>query len=103
METSAAPLMAIRTSGESTGLANKYQQKLPFLVYLNVDGQLLQPELSFALDMPEDEQGSIGGDVYGRLQQLNSQESELNKQVFSLLVLNRFSGLRQRWKWRRVR
>ncbi|WP_416864372.1 MAG: translocation/assembly module TamB domain-containing protein [Imperialibacter sp.] len=90
VETSAAPLMAIRTSGESTGLANKYQQKLPFLVYLNVDGQLLQPELSFALDMPEDAQGSIGGDVYGRLQQLNSQESELNKQVFSLLVLNRF-------------
>ncbi len=90
VETSAAPLMAIRTSGESTGLANKYQQKLPFLVYLNVYGQLLQPELSFALDMPEDAQGSIGGDVYGRLQQLNSQESELNKQVFSLLVLNRF-------------
>ncbi|MEQ8687151.1 MAG: translocation/assembly module TamB domain-containing protein [Imperialibacter sp.] len=90
VETSAAPLMAIRTSGESTGLASKYQQKLPFLVYLNVDGQLLQPELSFALDMPEDEQGAIGGDVYGRLQQLNSQEGELNKQVFSLLVLNRF-------------
>jgi translocation and assembly module TamB len=90
VETSAAPLMAIRTSGESTTLANKYQQKLPFLVYLNVDGQLLQPELSFALDMPEDEKGAIGGDVYGRLQQLNNQESELNKQVFSLLVLNRF-------------
>jgi hypothetical protein len=40
--------------------------------------------------MPESEQGAIGGAVYGRIQQLNSQEQELNKQVFSLLVLNRF-------------
>tara|TARA_R110000772_G_scaffold42851_1_gene99177 strand:- start:79 stop:726 length:648 start_codon:yes stop_codon:yes gene_type:complete len=40
--------------------------------------------------MPEDEQGSLGGAVYGRVQQLNQQESELNKQVFSLLALNRF-------------
>ena len=28
--------------------------------------------------------------VYGRVQQVNQQEAELNKQVFSLLVLNRF-------------
>ncbi|CAD5253350.1 MULTISPECIES: translocation/assembly module TamB [unclassified Imperialibacter] len=90
VETSAAPLMAIYTSGESSSLASKYQQTLPFLVYLNVSGQLLQPQLSFALDMPESDQGAIGGDVYSRVQQLNSQESELNKQVFSLLVLNRF-------------
>jgi len=40
--------------------------------------------------MPKDSQGAAGGQVYGRLQQLNSQEAELNKQVFSLLVLNRF-------------
>ena len=40
--------------------------------------------------MPEDERGAIGGQVYGRLQQLNNQDQELNKQVFSLLVLNKF-------------
>ena len=40
--------------------------------------------------MPEDEQGAIGGQVYGRLQQLNTQQDELNRQVFSLLVLGRF-------------
>ena len=33
---------------------------------------------------------AYGGGVYGRIQQLNQQESELNKQVFSLLALNRF-------------
>ncbi|MHA7059153.1 translocation/assembly module TamB domain-containing protein [Aquimarina sp. M1] len=90
VETSAASLMASKTSGESTGVVNQFRQKLPFLVYLNVDGELLEPEISFQLDMPEDEQGSLGGEVYSQVQQLNNQEEELNKQVFSLLVLNRF-------------
>ncbi|WP_282018790.1 translocation/assembly module TamB domain-containing protein [Salegentibacter mishustinae] len=83
VETSPASLMA-------TGEGNQYRRELPFLVYLNVDGELMQPKLSFGLQMPDDERGAGGGAVYGRLQQLNSQEAELNKQVFSLLVLNRF-------------
>jgi len=90
VETSAAPLMAAVTSGQDVSVTGKYQQVLPFLVYLNVDGELLEPKLSFDLDMPEDDQGSLGGAVYGRVQQLNEQESALNKQVFSLLALNRF-------------
>jgi len=90
VETSAAPLMAAVTSGQDVSVTGKYQQVLPFLVYLNVEGELLQPQLSFDLDMPEDEQGSLGGAVYGRVQQLNEQEAALNKQVFSLLALNRF-------------
>ena len=88
--TSATPLMSSVISGEDISVTNKYRQVLPFLVYLNVDGELLQPKLSFRLDMPEDEQGSLGGAVYGRVQQLNQQEAELNKQIFSLLALNRF-------------
>lgn len=83
VETSPASLMA-------TGEGNQFRRELPFLVYLNVDGELMQPKLSFGLQMPDDERGAGGGAVYGRLQQLNSQEAELNKQVFSLLVLNRF-------------
>lgn len=50
----------------------------------------MAPKINFNLDMPEDEQGAIGGQVFGRVQQLNQQEDELNRQVFSLLVLNRF-------------
>ncbi len=90
VETSAAPLMSSVISSEDNSLTGKYRQVLPFLVYLNVNGELLEPKLSFGLDMPEDEQGSLGGAVYGRVQQLNQQEAELNKQVFSLLALNRF-------------
>ena len=88
--TSASPLMSSVISGEDISVVNKYRQVLPFLVYLNVEGELLEPKLSFRLDMPENEQGSLGGAVYGRVQQLNQQEAELNKQVFSLLALNRF-------------
>lgn len=90
VETSASSLMASQLSATDPSIAGKYRQELPFLVYLNIDGELMQPTISFNIDMPEDEQGAVGGQVYGRIQQLNNQEPELNKQVFSLLVLNRF-------------
>lgn len=90
VETSASELMASQVSGAESELATQFRQELPFLVYLNVDGDLLRPLISFGLDMPEDQQGAIGGNVYTRVQQVNTQEDELNKQVFSLLVLNRF-------------
>ncbi|SDL14042.1 Family of unknown function [Salinimicrobium catena] len=90
VETSASSLMAPQITGADMDVQQRYRQELPFLVYLNIDGELTQPKLSFGLDMPEDEQGAIGGQVYGRIQQVNQQENELNKQVFSLLVLNRF-------------
>ncbi|HEA28823.1 MAG TPA: translocation/assembly module TamB [Leeuwenhoekiella sp.] len=82
LETAASGLMPEKDS--------KYRQQLDFLVYLNVDGELMQPVISFNLDMPKEEQGAVGGQVYARVQQLNQQENELNKQVFSLLVLNKF-------------
>ncbi|WP_299102053.1 translocation/assembly module TamB domain-containing protein [uncultured Winogradskyella sp.] len=90
IETSALGLMASQLSNATSTVKNKYKQVLPFNVYLNIDGELLQPKIAFNLDMPEDDQGAIGGQVYGRVQQINQQEGELNRQVFSLLVLNRF-------------
>lgn len=90
IETSAAPLMSSISYGQDSGVSNQYQRSSTFLVYLNIGGEITGPEISFALDMPENAQGSYGGGVYGRIQQLNQQESELNKQVFSLLALNRF-------------
>ena len=90
LETSASALMSSASSNINVSEQGKYRQILPFFVYLNIDGELMAPKISFNLDMPEDEQGSIGGQVFGRVQQINQQEDELNRQVFSLLVLNRF-------------
>ncbi|WP_299778085.1 translocation/assembly module TamB [uncultured Formosa sp.] len=90
VETSASALMAAQISGSSSSTQNEFKQTLPFEVYLNVDGELMHPKISFNLDMPEEDQGAVSGQVYGRLQQVNQQEGELNRQVFSLLVMNRF-------------
>lgn len=90
IKTSASALMAPVFSSDDPAVKGKFRQVLPFYVYLNIDGQLMQPKIAFNLDMPKDQQGAISGQVYGRVQQLNQQEDELNRQVFSLLVLNRF-------------
>jgi hypothetical protein len=90
LKTSPAPLMATQTSENPDNTTDNYQQKMPFEVYLNVDGTILEPEISFGLDIPENERGSFGGKVYSKVQQLNSSEEQLNKQVFAILVLNRF-------------
>lgn len=90
VDASASPLMASVSSSSDASTQNKFRQVLPFLVYLNIGGEIMLPEVSFNLDMPEDKQGAIGGQVFGRVQQINQQEEELNRQVFSLLVLNRF-------------
>src|SRR5699024_4515649 len=90
LETSASGLMAAQIAGASSEEQNQYKQVLPFLVLMNIDGTIDQPELGFGLEMPEEAQGAVGGAVYGRVNQLNQNPGELNKQVFSLLVLNRF-------------
>ncbi|WP_165605851.1 translocation/assembly module TamB domain-containing protein [Flavivirga aquatica] len=90
VKTAASGLMATKTTRESKTTVGKYRQKIPFLVYLNLKGEILKPEISFNLDIPKDNRGEFGGEVYSQVQQLNTQEEDLNKQVFSLLVFNQF-------------
>lgn len=90
VKTSPGELMQAQVSGTDTETRAQYRQALPFLVYLNIDGELLSPVISFELDMPEQERGALGGSVYSMIQQVNEQEDEVTKQVFSLLVLNQF-------------
>lgn len=66
------------------------QQDLPFEVLLNIQGSLEQPLMSFRLDMPEDVRNELGGNIYARINQINENEDELNKQVFSLIAFNQF-------------
>ncbi|MCC5916332.1 MAG: translocation/assembly module TamB domain-containing protein [Cryomorphaceae bacterium] len=67
-----------------------YRREQPFEVLLKIGGELLQPELQFGIDMPEQARGAINGTIYSRLQQLGQNENELNQQTFSLLVLGQF-------------
>ncbi|MFD2200612.1 translocation/assembly module TamB domain-containing protein [Shivajiella indica] len=90
VRTSPAELMQAQLSGTTTDTRSQFRQILPFMVYLKINGELLQPEISFELDMPEESRGSFEGNVYSMIQQVNQRDDELNKQVFSLLVLNQF-------------
>ncbi|GAA5040782.1 hypothetical protein GCM10011506_42410 [Marivirga lumbricoides] len=90
LQASVNSLMADQISGSSIEVKNQYRQKLPFIVQLFVKGNLSEPEISFGLEMPQDSRGALGGNVYQQVQAINRNESQLNKQVFSLLVLNQF-------------
>lgn len=86
----AMDLVADQLAGMSELDRNRYKQRLPFEVYMQIKGNLLKPDISFRLDMPEAERNAFGGSVYNRIKQINQITSELNKQVMGLLVLNSF-------------
>jgi hypothetical protein len=90
VKTSPADLIANQISGISDADQNQYKQRLEFNVFLQLRGQLLKPDISFRIDLAEKDKGAMGGIVDARLDQVNQDESLLNKQVFALLLLNRF-------------
>lgn len=85
-----SPLELLSPQATDPSQATNFNQRLPFLVYLNIKGPLLTPQISFSLDMPADKRNAFGGILYSKLQDINSRESDLNKQVFALLILKRF-------------
>lgn len=95
--TNAAPLDLLeqRLGDEAVADRNRYLQKLPFQIHLNLTGELMKPEITFDIVLPPGSY-NIGSDitaeVNARLAQIRQQPSELNKQVFSVLLMNRFVG-----------
>ncbi|HEX8561549.1 MAG TPA: translocation/assembly module TamB domain-containing protein [Flavobacterium sp.] len=79
----------------SAAVRNTYKQRLPFETHLKMNGELLKPEITFDIVLPEGNY-SVATDIVNtsrtKLEQLRQQPSELNKQVFALLLLNRFIG-----------
>ena len=71
-------------------------QKLPFEVQLFLTGELLQPKIRFDIVLPTDKNYGVSNDIItqvdSRLEQLRQETGEVDKQVFSLLLLNRFVG-----------
>ena len=88
----AAPidLVASQMSALSEVDKNTYKQRYPFLVLLKLRGAILHPEISFEIQLLPQDKGILGGAVNAKLNMLNEDPSELNKQVFALLVLGRF-------------
>ena len=86
-QTSTYELINDQVIGESS---SQLKQRVPVQLYMNMQGLLLSPEISFRFDMPEEDRQALGGAPYARLLSLNNDESGLNKQVFALLTLKRF-------------
>ncbi len=74
---------------------NTYKQKIPFETKLKMKGELLKPIISFDIILPEGN-NSVSTEIINatqaKLTQLRQEPDELNKQVFALLLLNRFIG-----------
>lgn len=93
--TSPLDLVDDQLAEATTNIRNTYRQKLPFEVHLSMRGQLMKPEISFDIILPEKNynvSNDIVQNVTVKLDQLRQEPSELNKQVFALLLLNRFVG-----------
>ena len=59
-----------------------------------VEGELMKPNLTFDITLPTENNIRVSNEILTtvntRLDQVRSEPSELNKQVFALLLLNRF-------------
>jgi hypothetical protein len=73
-----------------------FKQRLPFQVQMNLTGPMLLPVISFDIVLPEGGTNRVSSDVAdvvgARLADLRNNPTELNKQVFALIILNRFVG-----------
>lgn len=96
-KTNAAPLDLLQQqlTGAAGSELNQYKQRIPFNTLLIMRGELLKPIISF--DITTDEQNNavsatVLDNTRAKLDQLRRDENEMNKQVFALLLLNRFIG-----------
>ncbi len=93
--TSSRELLANEVSTVSSSLANSFNQRIPFRVMLHLTGVLSKPDIDFDIQLP-DEDAPINSElrttVENKLIQIRGDESATNKQVFSLLLFNRFVG-----------
>ena len=91
-----APLDLVKDQLEGTisSIRNTYLQKLPFQVDLKMQGALLKPVITFDILLPDDKNYNVSKDIVElvneKLIEVRKEPSELNKQVFALLLLGRF-------------
>ncbi|MCR8559759.1 translocation/assembly module TamB domain-containing protein [Mucilaginibacter sp. BJC16-A38] len=87
-------LVSDQLGGDQT-TTTMYKQKLPFNVNLRLQNELLKPDISFDIVLP-DSSYTVSPDVVStvnqRLSQIRTDPNEMNKQVLGVLVLGHFIG-----------
>lgn len=91
VRTNSLALMSSESIGNSPEEKALYNQRLPYELLFNVDGSLLSPNISFALDLPQEHKQNSPM-IASKLNKLATpeMEQELNMQVFALLVTGGF-------------
>jgi hypothetical protein len=72
-----------------------YKTKLPFNVDLQLQHDLMKPDITFNIVLPDSTYNvtsDVVSTVNAKLDQLRQDPNELNKQVFAVLLLNHFVG-----------
>ena len=93
-EANVAPYDLVERQVPDPAQLNYYKQNLPFDVDLHLKGQILKPAITFDVILPDNKVYPLASDqielIQGKLNQVRMDTSELNKQVFAILILNRF-------------
>ena len=93
IEASPYDLLANEISDNSNSAL--YRQKLPFQVILKIKGKIMQPRLSFDVQL-KDKANGVNADMISTINnkflQMRTDAASMNKQVFTLLVMGRFIG-----------
>jgi hypothetical protein len=63
---------------------------LPFMVYMNISGSLANPSFNFEISLPSEYEGASNGQVAAKLQEINSNQTELNQKAMSLILFGSF-------------
>lgn len=94
-ETAPINLLENQLSALTAEERNTYKERIPFEAELKMKGDLMKPDISFDIILPEGN-NSVSAEIIDatkvKLAQLRQDPDEMNKQVFALLLLNRFVG-----------
>ena len=82
------PLM-VNTTDNKTDL-QKYKNAETFFVNLGILGSAQQPKMQFQIEYPQVYENTYYPDVQTRINQINSDESAVNKQAMSLMIIGGF-------------
>ncbi len=81
---------------DNSGIDSKlYSQRVPFQVLLRITGRISAPQLAFDIKLKENTAGlnyTFATTIDNKLEQMRSDASTMNKQVFGLLLMGRFIG-----------
>ncbi len=80
--------------GETTSLSDEEirnaQSRTEVKVVMNIRGNLDSPEITFDIQLPENQSNVVSSTVARKLNQIKQDPNELNQQVFGLLLFNSF-------------